>query len=49
MLIYTSDNNNNILSPSLINELNNKHLWNCLLYLPNGNMTVIENDESNKE
>lgn len=44
MLIYTSDNNNNILSQSLINDLSKKHLWNSLFYLPNGNITVIKTE-----
>jgi hypothetical protein len=43
MLIYTSDNNNNILSQLFIDDLNKKHFWNCLFYLPNANITVREN------
>jgi hypothetical protein len=40
MLIYTSDTNHPTLSQSFINDLNKKHFWNCLCYLPNANMTV---------
>jgi hypothetical protein len=40
MLIYTSDNNDNSLSQSFIDDLYTKHLWNCLFYLPNANITV---------
>jgi hypothetical protein len=43
MILYTSENSNNILSQSLIDDLNKKHLWNCLFYLPNGNITVTRN------
>jgi len=43
MLIYTSDNNNNILSQLFIDDLNKKHFWNCLFYLPNANITVRKN------
>jgi len=40
MLIHTSDSNNNRLSQSLIDDLNKTHLWTCLFYLPNANITV---------
>ncbi|CAF1097053.1 unnamed protein product, partial [Rotaria sordida] len=40
MVIYTSDDNNNISSQSLIDDLSRRHLWNCLFYLPNANITI---------
>jgi hypothetical protein len=43
MLIYTSDTNHPTLSQSFINDLDKKHFWNCLCYLPNANITVGKN------
>ncbi|CAF1319950.1 unnamed protein product [Adineta steineri] len=41
MLIYTSNNQDNVSSESLIDNLDKKHVWNCLFYLPNANATIL--------
>jgi hypothetical protein len=43
MLIYTSDTNHYPPSQSFIDDLNKRHFWNCLCYLPNANITVGKN------
>ncbi|UJR27464.1 hypothetical protein I4U23_008751 [Adineta vaga] len=46
MLIYTSDNVTNtdsIFSQSIIDDLDKKHLWNCLFSLPNASFTILMN------
>ena len=43
MLVYTSDANHYPPSQSFVDDLNKRHFWNCLCYLPNANITVREN------
>ena len=40
LAIYTSEMDLETSPPSFIDDLNKKHFWNCLCYLPNANLTV---------
>lgn len=40
LAIYTSEMDLDTSSPSFIDDLNRKHFWNCVCYLPNANLTV---------
>jgi hypothetical protein len=48
MLLYTSDTNHYPPSQSFIDDLNRKHAWNCLCYLPNATITVGKNIVTNQ-
>lgn len=43
MLIYLTDSpdpTDNTFSQAIVDDLDQRHLWNCFVYLPTGSMTV---------
>ncbi|CAF0759960.1 unnamed protein product [Adineta ricciae] len=46
MLLYTADSvisTDSIFSQSIVDDLDKKHLWNCLIYLPTANVSISLN------